>query len=98
MSPEAIAETEAVARFIAQRQWPIRIHATYDETISQLLDIFDRLFSEVRYEARWFIDHAETITTRNIERVKAMGGGMPQPLQQSGRGGLGLPPPESVEC
>jgi predicted amidohydrolase YtcJ len=76
LSPEAIAETEAVARVIAQRQWPIRIHATYDETISQLLDIFDRVFSEVRYEARWFIDHAETITTRNIRRLKAMGGGI----------------------
>ncbi len=76
ITPEAIAETEAVARFVAQHQWPIRVHATYDETISQLLDVFERVFDEVQYEARWAIDHAETITPRNIERVKAMGGGI----------------------
>jgi predicted amidohydrolase YtcJ len=76
ITPEAIAETESVARLVAQHQWPIRIHATYDETISQLLDVFERVFGEVRYQARWAIDHAETITPRNIERVRAMGGGI----------------------
>src|SRR6185437_515310 len=27
-------------------------------------------------ELRWFFDHAETISERNIERVKALGGGI----------------------
>jgi hypothetical protein len=25
---------------------------------------------------RWFFDHAETITDRNIDRVRALGGGI----------------------
>jgi len=65
-----------VARVVASHQWPIRIHATYDETISAVLDVFEQVFSETGYTARWAIDHAETITPRNIARVKAMGGGI----------------------
>ena len=61
---------------VASHQWPIRIHATYDQTISALLDVFEQVFSEIGYTSRWAIDHAETITPRNIARVKAMGGGI----------------------
>jgi hypothetical protein len=59
-----------------KHQWPIRLHATYDETISQFLDVFERVFDEVQYNSRWAIDHAEGITPRNIERVRALGGGI----------------------
>jgi predicted amidohydrolase YtcJ len=69
-------ELAAVTRVIASHQWPIRIHATYDETISRILDVFEPLFEETGYKARWAIDHAETITPRNIARIKAMGGGI----------------------
>jgi predicted amidohydrolase YtcJ len=61
---------------IASHQWPIRIHATYDETISAILDVFQQVFAETGYTSRWAIDHAETITPRNIARIKAMGGGI----------------------
>ncbi len=76
LTAHAIEQTTAVARVVASHQWPIRIHATYDETISAVLDVFERVFSETGYTARWAIDHAETITPRNIARVKAMGGGI----------------------
>ena len=76
LTAHAIEQTTAVARVVASHQWPIRIHATYDETISAVLDVFEQVFSETGYTARWAIDHAETITPRNIARVKAMGGGM----------------------
>lgn len=76
LTAQAIEQTTAVARVVASHQWPIRIHATYDETISAVLDAFERVFSETGYTARWAIDHAETITPRNIARVKAMGGGI----------------------
>jgi predicted amidohydrolase YtcJ len=69
-------ELTAVARVIASHQWPIRIHATYDETISRILDVFEPVFKETGYRSRWAIDHAETITPRNIARIKAMGGGI----------------------
>jgi predicted amidohydrolase YtcJ len=76
LTAHAIEQTTAVARVVASGQWPIRIHATYDETISAVLDVFEQVFSETGYTARWAIDHAETITPRNIARVKAMGGGI----------------------
>ncbi|MBS2548303.1 amidohydrolase [Catenulispora sp. NL8] len=72
----ALAELEEVTRVIAASQWPIRVHATYDETITRILDVFERVFAETGYTARWAIDHAETIGASNIARMKALGGGI----------------------
>jgi predicted amidohydrolase YtcJ len=74
LQPQMERELTEVTRLVAQKQWPIRQHATYDESISRILDVFERIFRETGYRARWGIDHAETITPRNIARVKAMGG------------------------
>jgi predicted amidohydrolase YtcJ len=76
LSDEAITQTADVVRIVARRQWPIRVHATYDETISRFLDVFERVFAEVDYRGRWAIDHAETISAENIARIKALGGGI----------------------
>ena len=76
LTEHAIAQTAAVARMVASHQWPIRVHATYDQTITALLDVFEKVFTETGYTSRWAIDHAETITPRNIARIKAMGGGI----------------------
>jgi len=73
-NPQMERELTEVTRLVAQKQWPIRQHATYDESISRILDVFERIFRETGYRARWGIDHAETITPRNIARIKAMGG------------------------
>jgi hypothetical protein len=70
------ADLTAVARLLAKHRWPIRIHATYDESISRMLDVFEPVFEETRYDGRWCVDHAETITPRNIARIKALGGGI----------------------
>jgi predicted amidohydrolase YtcJ len=70
------AELTRVTRVIAGHQWPIRMHATYDETITRILDVFERVFEETGYTGRWAIDHAETIKPANIARIKAMGGGI----------------------
>jgi predicted amidohydrolase YtcJ len=69
-------ELTAVTQVVARNQWPLRIHATYDESISRILDVFEPVFKQTGYRARWAIDHAETITPRNIARIKAMGGGI----------------------
>jgi predicted amidohydrolase YtcJ len=74
--PQTKQELTAVVRVIAAHQWPIRMHATYDETITELLDVFEQVFKETNYTARWAIDHAETISPRNIARIKALGGGI----------------------
>jgi predicted amidohydrolase YtcJ len=69
-------ELADVTRLLAEKQWPIRQHATYDQSISRILDVFEPIFNETGYRARWGIDHAEAISPRNIARIKAMGGGI----------------------
>ncbi len=66
-----------VIRLLVEHRWPFRLHATYDESISRFLDIFEKVNREVPFGGlRWFFDHAETITPRNLERVKALAGGI----------------------
>lgn len=69
-------ELADVVRVLARHQWPIRIHATYDESITRMLAVFEPVFRETGYRARWCIDHAETIRVENIARVKSLGGGV----------------------
>jgi len=70
-------ELSQVVRLLAQQRWPFRLHATYDESISRFLDVFEAVDREVPFQGlRWFFDHAETITPRNLERVQALGGGI----------------------
>jgi predicted amidohydrolase YtcJ len=67
----------AVVTHLARNRWPFRLHATYDETITRALDVYERVNREVPLAGtRWFLDHAETISPRNIERVKVLGGGI----------------------
>lgn len=71
------AELTEVVTLLAMNRWPFRLHATYDETITRALDIFEAVNKEVPFNGlRWFFDHAETISGKNIERVKALAGGI----------------------
>jgi predicted amidohydrolase YtcJ len=77
LAPGMEEELSAVVRLLATQRWPFRIHATYDESISRVLDVFEGVHAEVPLTGlHWIIDHAETISDRNIERVKALGGGI----------------------
>jgi len=70
-------ELEAVVSKLAEARWPWRIHATYDESIGRFLDIFERVHRDNPIEKlRWFIDHAETVSEKNLERIQALGGGI----------------------
>ena len=70
-------ELKAVIRHLAANRWPFRLHATYDETISRALNIYEEVNREVPFDGlHWFFDHCETISDRNLERVKALGGGI----------------------
>jgi predicted amidohydrolase YtcJ len=70
-------ELTQVVRLLAEHRWPFRLHATYDESIGRFLDVFEAVNRGVPFNGlRWFFDHAETITERNLERVKALGGGI----------------------
>jgi hypothetical protein len=77
LAPKMEEELKAVVRLLAEKRWPFRIHATYDESISRFLGIFEEVNREIPFAGmHWFIDHAETISEGNIERVKALGGGI----------------------
>jgi predicted amidohydrolase YtcJ len=70
-------ELEAVVSKLAEARWPWRIHATYDESIGRFLDIFERVHRDNPIDTlRWFIDHAETVSEKNMDRIKALGGGI----------------------
>src|SRR3954471_16310116 len=70
-------ELTKVVRLLAVNRWPFRLHATYDESIGRFLDVFEAVDREVPFQGlRWFFDHAETVTQRNLERVRALGGGI----------------------
>ncbi len=76
-SPSLEPDLETVVRLLAEKRWPFRIHATYDESISRVLDVYEKVDREIPFDGlHWTIDHAETISPRNIERVRAMGGGI----------------------
>jgi predicted amidohydrolase YtcJ len=77
MPPSMETDLEAVVSLLARNRWPWRLHATYNETISRALDVFEKVNREVPFDGlHWFIDHAETIDDRNIERIKVLGGGI----------------------
>src|SRR5262245_11558248 len=70
-------ELEPIVRSLAENRWPWRIHATYDESINRFLNIFERVHRDAPIDRlHWFIDHAETITERNLDRIQALGGGI----------------------
>jgi hypothetical protein len=76
-------ELRRVTTLLVRGGWPLRIHATYGESATQILDVFEEVHrAEVAAGRdgfdgiRWAIDHAETIRPADIQRVKALGGGI----------------------
>jgi len=77
MAAEMEDDLEEVVRILAQNRWPWRMHATYDETISRALDVFEKVNHEVPLAGlNWFFDHCETISEKSIDRIAALGGGI----------------------
>ena len=70
-------ELKPVVRLLAQNRWPFRLHATYDESITRALNVYEEVNREIPLQGlHWFIDHAETISQRNMDRIAALGGGI----------------------
>lgn len=75
--PTMESELESIIRLLAEKRWPWRIHATYDETIQRFLNIFERVHRDIPIDGlRWFIDHAETASEQTLSRIQALGGGV----------------------
>lgn len=71
------AELERVVRLLVENRWPFRLHATYNESITRFLNVFEKVNQDIPFNGLpWIFDHAETIDERNIDRVRALGGGI----------------------
>src|SRR4029079_4675633 len=71
------SELKEVVTLLAANKWPFRLHATYDESITRFLNVYEDVNRNVPFAGlHWFFDHCETISDRNLERVKALGGGI----------------------
>ena len=77
MPPVMEEELAAVIRHLVAQRWPFRLHATHDETITRALNVYEKVNRDMPFNGlHWFFDHCETISDRNIERIKALGGGI----------------------
>ncbi|MGH7994549.1 MAG: amidohydrolase, partial [Limisphaerales bacterium] len=65
-------ELKEVVSLLAANKWPFRLHATYDESITRFLNVFEEVNREVPFKGlNWFFDHCETVSDKNLERIKA---------------------------
>ena len=72
---EAEDALEEVIRLHLLQQWPFRLHATYDQSITRILNVLEHIHSTQPVDSvRWIIDHAETVSDENLSRIKALGG------------------------
>ena len=62
---------------LVKRRIPFRMHISYNENITPFLDALENVNRKTPFDGlRWSIEHAETISPENIERVKKLGGGI----------------------
>lgn len=77
--PSWRSDIKKVIRLHVDSGWPFRIHATYGETIANLLDVLEEVNKETNgklAKERWLFDHAETVTQQQLKRIKALNGGI----------------------
>lgn len=70
-------ELGSIVTLLATERWPIRIHATYDESIQRMLDVFEHVNTEVPFDGlRIAFDHVETISPESLARLASLGAGV----------------------
>jgi predicted amidohydrolase YtcJ len=73
----ARAELLAITRRVAERGWPMHVHAVLDTTISHILDVWEEVDRDLPIRSlRFSLAHADTISPRNIRRLTALGAGV----------------------
>ena len=77
LDPRSAEPLRQIAALLVKKRFPFRVHASYDSSISFMLDVFESVDKQTPFNGlRWAIDHAETISDHNLDRVKALGGGI----------------------
>ena len=74
LAPGMEDELERVVRHLVEHRWPFRLHATYNESISRMLDVFEKVNRDIPFNGlHWFFDHAETVTRPTSTASKRSG-------------------------
>jgi len=77
LSSEMEGQLKAVISLLVKNRWPFRLHATYDESITRFLNVIEDVNKTTPLNGLlWFFDHAETVSEKNLIRIKALGGGI----------------------
>jgi hypothetical protein len=77
LGPGMEAELRPIVEVLVRNRWPFRIHATYGESIERFLNLFEAIDREIPFDGlRWTVDHAETVGEREMQRIRALGGGV----------------------
>jgi predicted amidohydrolase YtcJ len=79
--PELDADMEEklkpIIQLLVKNRWNFRLHATYNESITRFLNVIEQVNRQTPLNGlRWFFDHAETVSDANLQRIKALGGGV----------------------
>ena len=72
-------DIKKIIRLHVDKGWPFRIHATYGESIANILDVIEEVNTETNGKLasqRWLFDHAETVKEQELKRIKALNGGI----------------------
>ena len=72
-------DIKKIIRLHVDKGWPFRIHATYGESIANILDVIEEVNTETNgklAKQRWLFDHAETVQEKELQRIKDLNGGI----------------------
>jgi len=77
LNPSMESQLKEVLKILVNNRWPFRLHATYNESIDRFLAVIEEIDKETPLNGLvWFFDHAETVSDENLQRIKALGGGI----------------------
>ncbi|MEM1160446.1 MAG: amidohydrolase [Pseudomonadota bacterium] len=65
-----------VMTVLGEGAWPFRQHITYNETGDRLLPVYEEVAKGAGLTPGWFVDHVETFSQANLERIAKLGGGI----------------------
>ncbi|MEM1361701.1 MAG: amidohydrolase [Pseudomonadota bacterium] len=66
-----------VLEFLLENRWPIRFHCTYEESAHRLLTVLEEVGRDKGLEElNWIFDHGETVSTKTMDWVARLGGGI----------------------
>ncbi|MDT7725895.1 MAG: hypothetical protein QOI21_2471 [Actinomycetota bacterium] len=77
ISDDAADELHKICSHAAERGWPVNIHAVLDESIDRILTCWETVNEQTPLQGlRFTLSHGDRISVRNLQRLKALGGGL----------------------